>query len=178
MNSLFLRNLKAKIYFLIFNNERKSMKVEKQISKEKLEELINQNFSLTEIAENLNISKKRIQYLLRKMNIKVDFRKKRNASCEKTILEEYKKVPSSITEISKRLGIQYITVRKVFKKYNLENVYSPKAKYFLVLNKDSYSEILNELKNSNKSLAKIGTEHGVSRQWVHQIQKKNKIIRP
>lgn len=154
------------------------MKLENQISKEKLEDFANQNLSLTEIAENLNISKKRIQYLLRKMNIKVDFRTKRNAACEKTILKEYKENPSSITEISKKLGIQYITVRKVFKKYNLENVYSPKTKYFLVLNKDSYSEILNELKNSTKSLAKIGAEHGVSRQWVHQIQKKNKIIRP
>lgn len=154
------------------------MKLENQISKEKLEEFANQYFSLTEIAESLNVSKKRIQYLLRKMNIKVDFRKKRNSSCEKIILEEYKKNPLSINEVSKKFGIKYATVRNVFKKYNLENVYSSKTKYFLVLNKDSYSEIINELKNSNKSLAKIGAEYGVSRQWVHQIQKKNKIIRP
>lgn len=149
-----------------------------KISKTELEELLEQDLSLPEVAEKLKTSEATIQYLARKMNIKVDFRKKRKGFHEKEIVESYKQNPASMTEISKRLGIKYATVRKIFKKYNLQNIYSQKAKYFLVLNKDSYSEIIDELKNSKKSLAKIGSEHGVSRQWVHQIQKKNRIIRP
>lgn len=149
-----------------------------KISKTELEKLLNQDLSLPEVAEKLNTSERNVQYLTRKMDIKVDFRRKRKGIHEKDIIESYRQNPASITEISTKLGIKYATVRKIFKKYNLQNIYSQKAKYFLVLNKDSYSEIIDELKNSRKSLAKIGSEHGVSRQWVHQIQKKNKITRP
>lgn len=149
-----------------------------KISKTELEKLLDQDLSLPEVAEKLNTSERNIQYLTRKMNIKVDFRRRRKGIHEKDIVESYRQTPASITEISKKLGVKYATVRKIFEKYNLQNIYSQKAKYFLVLNKNSYSEIIDDLKNSRKSLAKIGSEHGVSRQWVHQIQKKNKIIRP
>ncbi len=148
--------------------------------KEKLQYCIDNDFTRNEIAQIMNITPEKVSVLASKVGIKTDFRHVLLRRAEKEVPVEYEKQAVSISEMSAKLNIPSSTVRKIYTKYGLKKIRKQQKfhKYkFQVLTEETFDTLLYELKNSQKSLAELARQYGISRQRVHQIKKKHNITR-
>lgn len=148
--------------------------------KEKLQYFINNDFTRNEIAHVMNITPEMVLVLAAKFRIKTDFRHVMLRRAEKEVPLEYEKQAVSISEMSAKLNIPPSTVRKIYTKYGLKKIRKQQKfrKYKnQVLTEETFDSLVYELKTSQKSLAELARQYGVSRQRVHQIKKKHNITR-
>ena len=148
--------------------------------KEKLQNYINNDFTRNEIAQIMNITPEMVLVLAARFQIKTDFRHVMLRRAEKEVPVEYEKQAVSINEMSEKLNIPPSTVRKIYTKFGLKKIRRQQKfhKYKnQVLTEETFYSLLNELKNSQKSLAELARQYGISRQRVHQIKKKHCIAR-
>lgn len=130
-----------------------------------------------EIAESLKITPEKLSILAAQNHIPTNFReieKKRKANL---ILSEYKKNPTNIFQMAKKLNFSYTTVRIAYHDLNLKSIKKQKKKNYKVLDEKKTKMLLADLVNTDMTLKAIGKKYKVSQQWVHSLAKKNNIVR-
>lgn len=146
-------------------------------NKKQLSEMIDRKCTRKEMAEILHVKEKSVNQVLKRYGITADFKKLTRKKTEEIIKNAYLQKPVSINEMSKQLKLSYKSVKTVYDKYNLENLRYSKYYNLKKLDIQDYKNIVKELKETKVSLAKIADKYGISRQRVHQIQKRFKIKR-
>lgn len=184
ITELYLKNKTYREISLILNvskDEIQRVVKEKKLCSERkknnikiIKEGLNKKKSRDQIAEELCVEPYKVSNLAGVYKIPTQFRKNRMENKEKTILELYKKEPISISKMAEKTGFPYPFCNFVYKKYNLTNIIIRK-KYYRKMSEKEFEEIIADLKRKEKSLAQIGREHTVSRQWIAHIKNKNKL---
>lgn len=146
-------------------NERKSRNI--RIIKEGLEK----KKSREEIAEELCVTPNKVSNLAGNYKISTFFKKITFEKKEKLVLELYEQNPRSICKMASTTGFLYSFCKEIYQKNNLKNAITYTKKY-KKLSENEYEEILIEIKKKEKTLAQIGREHNVSRQWIAHLKNK------
>lgn len=146
-------------------NERKSRNI--RIIKEGLEK----KKSREEIAEELCVTPNKVSNLAGNYKISTFFKKITFEKKEKLVLELYEQKPRSICKMASTTGFLYSFCKEIYQKNNLKNAITYTKKY-KKLSENEYEEILIEIKKKEKTLAQIGREHNVSRQWIAHLKNK------
>lgn len=147
----------------------------KKYYKELIENALENQITINELAEKMNCSTYKVSNIASDLKIKTNFRKIRQEQREKKIIEEYKKEPLNIKQMSKKLKISYSIVMKVYQNNNIK--YHRKENLYQKLNKNKHEEIVRLLKETDMSLSEIARKYNVSKQWIFTIKKKNNIKR-
>lgn len=137
-----------------------------QIIRKGLEE----NKSREDIAQLLGVEPNKVSNLAAYFKIPTNFKEIRHNKQEITILDEYKEEPRSIQKMAFETGISYSFCKKIYKKYNLKSIVVRNTEY-RKLSKEETDQIIKEIKEENKTLAQIGRNHNVSRQWIAHLKK-------
>lgn len=137
-----------------------------QIIRKGLEE----NKSREEIAQLLGVEPNKVSNLAAYFKIPTNFKEIRHNKQEITILDEYKVKPRSIQKMAFETGISYSFCKKTYEKYNLKSIVVRNTEY-RKLSKEETDQIIKEIKEENKTLAQIGRNHHVSRQWIAHLKK-------
>ncbi|MBO4858805.1 MAG: hypothetical protein J5527_09845 [Treponema sp.] len=146
-------------------------------NKKQLTEMVARKCTRKEMAEILKIKEKSVNQVLKRYGIKADFRNLARKKTEEMVKKAYMQKPVSINEMSKQLKLSYKSVKTVYEKYNLENLKYSRYYNLKKLDINDYKNIVKELKETTMSLAKIAEKYGITRQRVHQIQKRFNIKR-
>lgn len=142
-----------------------------------LKQLCSENYTKQEVAEKLNLTEERVYFLTKKYNLQPHFREKIYLVRKDKIISEYKNKPCSIKEMSAKLKLPVQFVRDVYKENKLKNIIPHYTNKMSVLSEAQYLDLLEDLKNTKLSLQKLSDKYKISRQRIHQIQKKENIIR-
>ena len=129
-------------------------------------------------SEKMNLSEERVYALVKKNKLEPHFREKLFLHRKNKIINEYKKEPCSIKVMSQKLKLSENFIRKVYKENRFVCIVPHYINKMSVLTEEMYKQLLIDLRNTNLSLSKLSDKYKVSRQRIHQIQKKEKIQRP
>lgn len=140
--------------------------------------LCSENYTKDEVAEKMNLSEERVYALVKKNKLEPHFREKLFLHRKNKIINEYKKEPCSIKVMSQKLKLSENFIRKVYKENRFVCIVPHYINKMSVLTEEMYKQLLIDLRNTNLSLSKLSDKYKVSRQRIHQIQKKEKIQRP
>lgn len=185
IEELYFQNIKIVKIAELMNSQIKDIKhyikesglVEKRKKyyKELIDNALENQITINELAEKMNCSTYKVSNIASELKIKTNFRKIRQEQREKKIIEEYKKEPLNIKQMSKKLKISYSIVMKVYQNNNIK--YYRKENLYQKLNKNKHEEIIRLLKETDMSLSEIARKYNVSKQWIFTIKKKNNIKR-
>lgn len=185
IEELYFQNIKIEKIAELMNSQIKDIKhyikesglVEKRKKyyKELIDNALENQITINELAEKMNCSTYKVSNIASELKIKTYFRKIRQEQREKKIIEEYKKEPLNIKQMSKKLKISYSIVMKVYQNNNIK--YYRKENLYQKLNKNKHEEIIRLLKETDMSLSEIARKYNVSKQWIFTIKKKNNIKR-
>lgn len=100
--------------------------MEQDITKEKLQELINKNYTLTEMEKFLGVSNQKIYYRMKKFGLTTNFKKKVMPTKEE--LKKYLDEKLLIKDIAIKLHIHRSTIFKYLKIYGLRDFIKDKTK--------------------------------------------------
>lgn len=132
--------------------------------------------TIQEIASEIHRIPYEVTTIAASLKIPTYFRKLESERKRQRIIEEYKKDPIGIRQMSLKLNISYSIVSEVYKKNNLNNK-KKKPNCFKKLTSNKTLEIIKALKETKKSMSQIGKEYNVSRQRIQYIKKTNNISR-
>lgn len=129
--------------------------------------------SRDEIAELLGVEPNKVSNLAAYYKIPTTFKKIRYDKQEEKILNEYKKNPLSILKMANKTQIPYVFCKKIYKKHNLKSLVIRNSEY-KKLSREETEVIIHEIMQGTETLAQIGRNHNVSRQWISHLKKTKK----
>lgn len=165
----------SKVFNFIKSSKLDEIRIE--LLKSRIIEMCRKEYTRHEISEELNLSLNQLNSLVKRYEIKHNFRGVEQKRLEDKILHEYQQNNLSIKEMCYKFKVSDAKVRRIYNKYNLKKVRQNQKKSFLVLTDEMYQQLIQDLKMTDESYSSLSKKYGISRQRIGQIKKKNEIIR-